>query len=85
MFACFDGGHEGEAGVGGDGEGFYAQFAGGLGDGDVWAAEGPAAAEGDVDAEAEAVGFLGGEVDGFEVFWGEERGVVEACFRIVEG
>src|ERR1035438_35375 len=57
--------------AGGHGEALDAEASGGLGDGDVRAAEGPAAAEGEVEAKAELAGFFAGETEGIEEAVGE--------------
>ena len=64
----------GDGGLG-DGRLDDAEAGGGLGERDVRAAVGPAAAEGEVDAEAELAGFVLGEVDGVE-HGGREEGQV---------
>ena len=70
--------------VGGDGDFGGAEAAGGFGEGGVGAAVGPAAAEGDVDAEAELPAFGLGVVDGVEHGGGEEGEVLEIFGGIVE-
>ena len=73
-----------DGGVGGDGDFDGAEAAGGFGEGGVGTAVGPAAAEGDVDAEAELAAFGLGVVDGVEHGGGEEGKVLEAFGGIVE-
>ena len=70
--------------VGGNCDFGGAEAAGGFGEGGVGASIGPAAAEGDVDAEAEFAAFGLGVVDGVEHGWREEGEIVEAFGWVVE-
>ena len=67
-----------------DGDFGGTEAAGGFCEGGVGASVGPAAAEGDVDAEAEATAFGLGVVDGVEHGGGEEGVVLEAFGGVVD-
>lgn len=82
--ALVEGRRNGDEGVRGDGNFDGAEAAGGFGEGGVGAAVGPAAAEGDVDAEAESAAFGLGVVNGVEHCGGEEGKILEAFGGIIK-
>src|ERR1700678_741406 len=82
--AFFEGGWGDGGDVGGDGDFGGAEAGGGFGECGRGATVRPAAAEGDVDAEAEEAALGLGVVDGVEHGGGEERKIFEAFGGVVE-
>ena len=79
-----EGGRNGDEGVRGDGNFDGAETAGGFGEGGGGTAVGPAAAESDIDAEAELAAFGLGVADGVEHGRREEGEVDEILCGVVE-